>query len=53
MGARRVRVNAISPGPIATPAALGEVLSFLRNPAAMRPWQRAREPGPDSGKNRW
>ena len=25
----------------------------LRNPAAMRPWQRAREPGPDSGKNRW
>jgi enoyl-[acyl-carrier protein] reductase I len=35
MGAKRVRVNAISPGPIATPAAIGEVLSFLRNPDAI------------------
>jgi enoyl-[acyl-carrier protein] reductase I len=35
MGQRKVRVNAISPGPIATPAAMGEVLSFLRNPAAL------------------
>jgi len=35
MGQKKVRVNAISPGPIATPAAMGEVLSFLRNPAAL------------------
>lgn len=35
MGSKKVRVNAISPGPIATPAAMGEVLSFLRNPQAV------------------
>jgi enoyl-[acyl-carrier protein] reductase I len=35
LGAKKVRVNAISPGPIATPAAMGEVLSFLRNPASV------------------
>jgi enoyl-[acyl-carrier protein] reductase I len=35
LGQRRVRVNAISPGPIETPAALGEVLAFLRDPSAL------------------
>ncbi len=35
MGPKRVRVNAISPGPIETPAAVGEVLAFMRNPAAL------------------
>lgn len=35
LGDKRVRVNAISPGPIATPAALGEVLAFLRSPGAL------------------
>ena len=35
MGERRIRVNAISPGPIETPAALGELLAFLRNPEAL------------------
>ncbi len=34
-GEQRVRVNALSPGPIETPAALGEVLAFLRDPAAL------------------
>ncbi len=34
-GDQRVRVNAISPGPIETPAALGEVLAFIRDPAAL------------------
>ena len=35
LGPQRVRVNAISPGPIETPAALGEVLAFLRDPSAL------------------
>ncbi len=35
MGEHNVRVNAISPGPIETPAALGEMLAFLRNPEAL------------------
>lgn len=35
MGQQRARVNAISPGPIETPAALGEMLAFLRDPAAL------------------
>jgi enoyl-[acyl-carrier protein] reductase I len=35
MGPKRVRVNAISPGPIATPAAIGEMLAFQRHPAAI------------------
>ncbi|MEM9057857.1 MAG: SDR family oxidoreductase, partial [Pseudomonadota bacterium] len=35
MGQQRVRVNAISPGPIETPAALGEMLAFLRDPSAL------------------
>jgi enoyl-[acyl-carrier protein] reductase I len=35
MGQKRVRVNAISPGPIETPAAVGEVLAFLREPSSI------------------
>ena len=35
MGQKRVRVNAISPGPIETPAAVGEVLAFLRDTSSM------------------
>jgi enoyl-[acyl-carrier protein] reductase I len=35
MGSKNVRVNAISPGPIETPAAVGEVLAFMRNPTSM------------------
>ncbi|MEL7449738.1 MAG: SDR family oxidoreductase [Pseudomonadota bacterium] len=35
MGQQRARVNAISPGPIETPAALGEMLAFLRDPEAL------------------
>jgi enoyl-[acyl-carrier protein] reductase I len=35
MGQKRVRVNAISPGPIETPAAVGEVLAFIRNTSSM------------------
>jgi enoyl-[acyl-carrier protein] reductase I len=35
LGRRRIRVNAISPGPIETVAALGEVLAFLRDPEAL------------------
>lgn len=36
MGEHNVRVNAISPGPIETPAALGETLAFLRDPDALK-----------------
>ena len=35
LGQSNVRINAISPGPIETPAALGEMLAFLRNPSAL------------------
>ncbi len=35
LGTLDVRVNAISPGPIETPAALGEMLAFLRNPQSL------------------
>ena len=34
MGEKGIRVNAISPGPIETPAAIGEMLAFLRSPDA-------------------
>jgi enoyl-[acyl-carrier-protein] reductase (NADH) len=35
LGTKRIRVNAISPGPIVTVAAVGILLTFLRNPAAL------------------
>ena len=34
MGEKGIRVNAISPGPIETPAAIGEMLALLRSPHA-------------------
>lgn len=34
LGPRKIRVNAISPGPVQTVAALGEILAFLREPDA-------------------
>jgi len=34
LGPRRIRVNAISPGPVQTVAALGEILAFLKEPDA-------------------
>lgn len=34
LGPRRIRVNAISPGMVETPAFLGELLAFIRNPKA-------------------
>jgi enoyl-[acyl-carrier protein] reductase I len=41
LGCRKVRVNALSPGPIETVAATGIMGAFLRNPAALER-QRAR-----------
>ncbi|PYT07775.1 MAG: hypothetical protein DMF49_07145 [Acidobacteria bacterium] len=35
LGKKRVRVNAVSPGPIETIAALGEALAFIRSPQAL------------------
>jgi enoyl-[acyl-carrier protein] reductase I len=35
LGERRIRVNAISPGPVATLAALGPPIAFIREPAAL------------------
>lgn len=35
LGERRIRVNAISPGPVETLAALAETLAFIREPAAL------------------
>lgn len=36
LGAHRIRVNAISPGPIETVAATGIMAGFIRNPEALR-----------------
>jgi enoyl-[acyl-carrier-protein] reductase (NADH) len=35
LGERRIRVNVISPGPLETLAALGEILAFARDPDAV------------------
>ncbi len=34
LGPRKIRVNAVSPGPVQTVAALGEIIAFLREPDA-------------------
>lgn len=36
LGSQKVRVNAISPGPIETPAALGETLALMRDRSALQ-----------------
>jgi enoyl-[acyl-carrier protein] reductase I len=35
LGERRIRVNAISPGPVETLSALGPAIAFMRDPAAL------------------